>query len=93
MCGVRELRRRLRLAGEARPDGLIVGELGRQNLDRDVALEPEVARAEDDGHPSAADLVLDPVLAAERGGGALAEGIDVGIGHGGRGLSDARRER
>ena len=77
---VRELRRGLRLAGEARPDGVVVGELGGQHLDGDVAFEPEVAGAVDDGHPAAADLVLDPVLAAERGGGALAEGIDVRVG-------------
>ena len=52
--------KRVRIAG-------IVRELGRQHLDRDGAVEPEIARAIDDRHPAAADLALELVLAAEGG--------------------------
>ena len=72
---VRQLRRRLRLAREAQPNGGVVRELRRQHLDRDRAVEAEVAGAVDDGHAAAPDFAFDVVLLAERGDDAVVERI------------------
>ena len=56
----------LRLAGEALADVLLEGELGRQHLDGDPALEPLVAGAVDHAHAAAADLALDGIRVAQR---------------------------
>ena len=64
---VRELRRRLRLAREAHADGDVVRELRRQDLDRDRAVEPQVAGAVHDRHAPATDFALDRILVAEGG--------------------------
>ena len=55
------------------PDVLLEGELGRQHLDRDAALEPLVAGAIDHAHAAAADLAFDactrrPSASARRAG-------------------------
>jgi hypothetical protein len=64
---VRELRRDLDLAQEPRgADGL--RELGLDELDRDLAAMAQVVGQIDDGHPTAADLALDPVAGADLGG-------------------------
>ena len=61
-----ELRRGLRLAQEARLDLAAERELGRQDLDRDRALQPPVFRAIDDAHAAAPDLAVQLVVRAER---------------------------
>ena len=60
--GMVECRQRLRLALEARPPLGIRGQQIRQDLDRDVAIELDVARAIDLAHSAFADLGLDPVM-------------------------------
>ena len=56
----------LRLAGEALADVLLEGELGRQHLDGDPALEPLVAGAVHHAHPAAADLAFERIGVAQR---------------------------
>ena len=56
----------LRLALEALADVLLEGELGRQHLDRDPALELLVARAVDDAHAAPPDFSLEGVGGAQR---------------------------
>ena len=56
--GVVEGRDRLRLALEALAAGLVLCEAGRQDLDRDAAVEARVAPAPDLAHPTGADRVL-----------------------------------
>ena len=46
----------------------VVGEVRRQRLDRDAAVEAKVAREVDDAHAAAADLALQLVLSGERVG-------------------------
>jgi hypothetical protein len=65
-----------------------VGELGGEDLDGHEALEPEIPGPVHDGHPAAADLVLDLVLVAQRGGDTVAQGVRGG-GRGGHGLGYA----
>ena len=55
---------RLRLPVEPRPDVGIVVEIGRQDLERDVAAHRFVMRAVDDAHGAAADP-LDDLVAAD----------------------------
>ncbi len=50
-----------RLAQEALAEAHVPGELGREELERDGAVEREVARAIDDAHSTAAEQRLDPV--------------------------------
>ena len=60
---VRMLERRCELgfAQEAVVEALVEREIGRDELQRDGSLQPQVERAVDDAHPAAADLRLDPV--------------------------------
>ena len=62
---VRELRRRLRLAKESRTDLGAERELGRQELDRDRALETAILRAIHDPHAAAADLPIELIRGIE----------------------------
>ena len=50
-----------RLALEAREHGRIRRQRGRQELERDVAIEVQVVGAIHDSHPAGAELRLDPV--------------------------------
>ena len=59
-----ELRGRLRLAQEARPDLAAERELRRQQLDRDLPLEPPVLGAVHDAHAAPPDLAVELVVAA-----------------------------
>ena len=54
--GVMELRQKLRLALESRQALLVLGELGWQDLDRHLAIEPGVGRAIDLAHAALAEL-------------------------------------
>src|SRR6185295_17622534 len=63
---MRETRRRLRLPYEALARR-VGGEIRRQNLDRDVAIEPHVAREVDDPHSATAELALERVLTGQGG--------------------------
>ena len=72
----------LRLAGEALPDVLLEGELGRQDLDGDPALEPLVAGAVHHAHAATADLALDGIGAAQRLGEPSSQRLVRRIGHG-----------
>ena len=58
---VRQAGGRLRLAQEARADLIPKGQVGREDLDGDAALELEVASAIHDPHAAATDLPLDLV--------------------------------
>jgi hypothetical protein len=60
--GMVERRQRLRLALEARPPLGIRRQQIRQDFDRDVAIELDVAGAVDLAHSAGADLGLDPVM-------------------------------
>ena len=62
-----QLRRRLDL-GEESLGAEGRGELGMQDLDRDVAIVPEVAREIDRRHSADSDLAVDTVSALEGGG-------------------------
>ena len=53
--------REARLAQEALAERAIVGELGRDQLQRDGAVERELGRPVDDAHAAAADDAVDPV--------------------------------
>ena len=57
-----------RLAQEALAEALVLGELGRDQLERDRPLEREVGRAVDDAHAAAADHLLDAVARERRAG-------------------------
>ena len=50
-----------RLAQEALPERHVLGQLRREQLQRDVAVEREIVGAVDDAHPAAADQRLDPI--------------------------------
>ena len=55
-------RRRLpRLAQEPSPVLTVLRELGREQLERDVPVEPRIERPVDDAHPAGTDDLLDPV--------------------------------
>jgi hypothetical protein len=62
---VLELRRDAALALEALDEALVECELGRQDLDGDVAIQPALTGAIDDRHPAAADLLEDVVIVRE----------------------------
>ena len=47
---------------------MIAAELGTQDLDRDVAVVPEVLSQVNGGHPARAQLALDAVAIGEWGG-------------------------
>ena len=68
-----ELRRRLRFANESRAHVGVEREIGRQDLDRDRAVQTQVGGAIDDGHAAAPDLALDQVLRADRDVDAVAQ--------------------
>ena len=51
----------LRLAQEALAEGVVAGELGCDELERDGTIERELGRAVDDTHPTPADDVLDSI--------------------------------
>src|SRR5580693_8935744 len=53
--------RRPRLPDEALPEGLVACQRRSQDLERDQAAQALVPRAEHDGHPAPADLLLQPV--------------------------------
>ena len=53
---VREASRRARLLHEALTRLGLVGKVGRQDLDRDVAIQLHVARKVDDSHPGPDDF-------------------------------------
>ena len=65
--GMGQPRRRLRLAGEALPDVLLEGELGRKHLDGHPPLQPLVAGAIHHAHAAPADLALDGVGVPQSG--------------------------
>ena len=50
-----------RFAQEPLAEGVVAGELGCDELQRDRPIERELGRAVDDAHPTAADDALDPV--------------------------------
>ena len=56
-----QLRGGFRFAQEARPDLGAEGELWREDLDRDQALQAAVAGLVDDPHPAAPDLAVELV--------------------------------
>ena len=56
-----ERRRQPRLAQEALAEAHVLGEVRREQLQRDVAVEREIVGAIDDAHPAAAEQRLDPV--------------------------------
>ena len=68
-----ELRRRLRFPNEAGTHIGIEREIGRQDLDRDGAIQSQIGGAIDDGHSAAPDLTFDQVLFADRDGDAVAQ--------------------
>jgi hypothetical protein len=59
--GVRERSDGLRLPLEAPERVRVLGEIPREDLDRDLPVEPRVPRAEDDAHPALAELGEDLV--------------------------------
>ena len=72
--GVVEGRGRLGLLEEAALRGLVAGQIGREDLDRHLALEARVVGRVDDPHAAAAELGADRVRAE---GGAWGEGHEV----------------
>ena len=71
----------LRLTLEALPDVLLEGELGRQHLDRDPALELLVARPVDDAHAAPPDFPLEGIGGAQRLSDASGKRLVDGFGH------------
>ena len=77
---VRQRRRGARLAAEPVDEPLVAGERAVQDLDRDLAREHGVVRAEDLAHPAGGDALHDVVAAVERDeslASGLAGGLDV----------------
>ncbi len=72
-----QLRRRFRLAQEARADLRAERQLRRQELDGDRALEPPVPRLVDDAHAPAPDLAVELVGGVEH---ALDMRAQLGVG-------------
>ena len=70
-AGMTQLRGRLRLTQKACLDVGVEGQLRWQRLDRDMAMEPKVQRAEDSGHAAATDLGFYQILIAHRGDDAV----------------------
>jgi len=50
-----------RLADEAPAEALVLGQLGGEQLERHLPAQPEVLGPVDDGHPAAAEQLLDAV--------------------------------
>ena len=71
----------LGLAGKALADVLLEGELGRQHLDGDAALEPLVPRPVDHPHPATPDLALDGIGIPQRLGEARRQRPIGRVGH------------
>ena len=61
-----QLRGRLRFAQEARLDLAAERQLGRQQLDRDLPLQPLVLGTIDDAHAAPADLAVELVVGRQR---------------------------
>jgi hypothetical protein len=57
-----------RLVEEAHPEALVLGQFGRDQLQRDRPPERQVGRSVDDAHPSAADHRLDLIAGEVRPG-------------------------
>jgi hypothetical protein len=70
----------LGFASEALPDLLLECKLRRKDLDGHTAVEPFIASAIDDAHPTAADLALDGIHLAQRLFQALGEWPVMGLG-------------
>ena len=92
--------RQPRFAQEATAEVLVLGELRRDQLERDRTLERQVGRPVDDAHAAAADQLFDPV--AGEGGAAskrCLHGCSGGVradrttGLAGRTTDEGRRER
>jgi hypothetical protein len=64
--GVRELRRRLRLAEKAGLDLAAKRQLGRKQLDRDLPFQPAVLGTIDDAHAAPSDLAVELVVGRKR---------------------------
>src|SRR5438094_4096511 len=69
----------LRFAPEALENGLRRDQVRRQHLDREMALEAQVADEIDDGEPAGAERLLDHIAITERRLEALGELVDVGL--------------
>ena len=78
MFGCDELRGHLRLAQESRFHLGAEREFGRQNLERDLSAQANVARAIHDRHAAAADLILDFKERADRAFHAVAQRVTLG---------------
>ena len=72
--GVREPGGGSRLEKEPLAQRGLLGEFGRQDLERDRPIEPEVAREIDTPHPPAAKLALEMVAGADGGADAVQRG-------------------
>ena len=66
--GMGQVGRGLGLPTEPLDEGRVGGELREEHLDRDHAVQREVAGQVDLGHSAAGDLALDLVAAAQQGG-------------------------
>src|SRR5207247_3340447 len=62
---------------EAAHDLLVLSDVGRQHLDRDLALERQIMRQEDLAHPSLAQQAIEPVLAHDDALQPLAHDVDA----------------
>jgi hypothetical protein len=82
---MRELAGGAGLAQEAAADLRVRGDVRREDLERDLAVEPDVARAVDDAHAAAPELGLELELAGE-GVGKACEARVGSDGHGRRGI-------
>jgi hypothetical protein len=71
---VLEGHRNLRLARETVPEAIVERQLGRDELQRNGSLQPQVVGSVDDAHPAPADHLLDPI--AEE----LGSNLDLGLG-------------
>src|SRR5205809_144224 len=75
--GVIELGRGLGLLLEAAHHLVVLSDVGRQHLDRDLALERQIMRQEDLAHPSLTQQALEPVLALDDALQPLAHDVDA----------------
>ena len=60
--GMLQRRGRLCLLQKPAPHIIVVGDFLREDLERDIPVQPRVGRAIDDAHAAAADLFLDAVV-------------------------------
>ena len=79
MCRVREAGRRPGLSDEPLARRRVVSDLGRQDLDGDVAIQLDIAREVDHPHAASAEFALERVLTGQ--GGLEVEELGGGIGH------------